>query len=315
MRERVRQVWPDGGGTTPDWGARWRRLKADLKEWLEQDEVQDRLARLALQGALAAALVAAGALVRWLPLAALDSARTGTRHALTRDFTAGMAWQRAAAWADRQGGWGPALGGAYGRTRSRLVAWVEPLRPARSGTDREAPPAQPPAPAAPLQSPVQPPAHGPPVAAEPGADRPGVLSVRRPGDAAGTGTPGPAVRPVAGKVLVPFGWRGDELHYGVDLAAAPGTPVRAMWPGKVAAAGTDPRLGPYVELEHGGGFASRYAPIKELAVKVGDAVAAGRVLGQVGVGGEAGAGHLHLEVRKGGLAVQPEPFLTGGGGI
>lgn len=330
VREHVRQIWPDGGGTTLDgWGA-WRRLRAGLRAWSQRGAVQERLGRLALQGALAAALLAAGALVRWLPVPALDPVRQGVGDALTRDLTASMAWARASGWASRRGGWGAVLAGAYAAGRRQVAAWAEPWRPS-AGSGGAAPaapaapaPATPAAPAAPAPATPATPAPAVPAAPPPAAPAPapvvtspGVLSVPRPGDRTMVrSSPGAPVRPVGGRVVAGFGWRGEELHYGVDLAAPPGTPVRAMWAGRVSGKGTDPRLGPYVELEHSGGFTTRYAPLAGVTLQAGEPVQAGQVIGQVGAAaaGERGSGHLHLEVRKDGLAVQPEPFLSDGNG-
>ncbi len=320
---------------------------------MEPNEVRTRLTRLALQGILAVGLLAVAALIRWLPFTAMNAARVGLGHAFTRDFTATMAWTRASGWAGKRGGWGPALAGLYLHARDRVATWAAPLRPlpdnrgepvplpylqgpgllrepTREMPAIQLPPSlqpvqlQPQSLQAPPELPEQPRPQLPvttPAATDPTpvrANGPGVISVRWPGDPGrNQGTPGPAVRPVEGKAIAPFGWHGDVLHYGVDLAAKAGTPVRALWKGKVAELGTDPVIGPYVELDHGQGLTSRYAPVDEAEVKKGHEVQAGQALGRVGPvpAGEPGQNHLHLEVRQDGRAVQPEPFLSDGGGI
>lgn len=130
------------------------------------------------------------------------------------------------------------------------------------------------------------------------------------------------VRPVPGAVLSPFGWRTrqgqeQELHEGVDLAAPPGTAVRAMMAGTVRSVGQDSRLGLYIELDHGDGYVSRYAPLAEAGATVGDRVPAGALLGQLGPAppGEPDQPHLHLSLSKDGRAVDPLPFLGREDGI
>lgn len=89
-------------------------------------------------------------------------------------------------------------------------------------------------------------------------------------------------------------------HRGIDLAAPPGAPVRAMAPGIVAFAGEVGGIG-VVTIDHGG-FHSTYQPI-ETDRAVGDAVATGSVIGRTASSGEPG-GHcagrcLHLGVLVG----------------
>ncbi|MCG0240012.1 MAG: M23 family metallopeptidase [Firmicutes bacterium] len=101
--------------------------------------------------------------------------------------------------------------------------------------------------------------------------------------------------------------------------------MRALRAGTVRRVGSgDPdrreggrNLGQFVEIDHGGGVLSRYAPLTDLKVKVGDRVEAGAVIGQVAPPppAEPGAPHLHLEVHASGGSVDPKPFLDEGGGI
>jgi murein DD-endopeptidase MepM/ murein hydrolase activator NlpD len=90
-------------------------------------------------------------------------------------------------------------------------------------------------------------------------------------------------------------------HRAVDFAAPRGTPVRAIGNGKVVHAGwKSGGLGRVVEIQHGGGFTSRYAHLKSyaLGIRKGAAVTKGQVIGHVGATGRTTGPHLHLEVYK-----------------
>ncbi|MBQ3078274.1 MAG: M23 family metallopeptidase [Clostridia bacterium] len=128
------------------------------------------------------------------------------------------------------------------------------------------------------------------------------------------------VRPVEGTVSKPFSagelvkseTLGDfRTHDGVDLAAPAGTKVRAMADGTVSDVYADDLLGQTVELRHADGTVTRYCNLAagSVAVVVGRPVAMGEVLGAVGetaLGESAEGAHLHLEVIRGGVRVDPE---------
>lgn len=124
--------------------------------------------------------------------------------------------------------------------------------------------------------------------------------------------------PVAGPVVTGVGWAysktmGDwRWHAGVDVAAPPGTPVRAAAGGRVRLVRDSREWGWEVVVEHGGGMATRYAGCRSVRVREGEAVAAGQVLAEVGDGGleeVEGGPHLHFEVLLDGNPVDPRPYL------
>lgn len=123
---------------------------------------------------------------------------------------------------------------------------------------------------------------------------------------------GPAL---AGRVSSAYGWRRDPIdnsmkfHRGVDLALPLGTEVPAPRPGTVTFAGEQTGYGLTVVVDHGGGLTTRVAHLSAIRVKVGDQVAAGDVLGQVGATGRATGPHLHLEVKESGQNVNPLEML------
>jgi murein DD-endopeptidase MepM/ murein hydrolase activator NlpD len=65
-----------------------------------------------------------------------------------------------------------------------------------------------------------------------------------------------------------------------------------------------------IDLDHQNGFVTRYAHAGELFVKEGDAVRRGQLMARVGSSGRVTAPHLHYEVRRAGVAVNPERFLA-----
>lgn len=105
-------------------------------------------------------------------------------------------------------------------------------------------------------------------------------------------------------------WR---THAGVDLEAEIGTPVMAACAGTVRAVEDDPLLGATVVIEHAGGYVTTYANLQSIpAVKAGDAVSAGQIIGAVGntaIGEAALPPHLHFSVEKDGDTVDPQEFV------
>jgi len=117
-----------------------------------------------------------------------------------------------------------------------------------------------------------------------------------------------------GRVTSGFGDRVDPIsgehrdHEGVDIAAPRGTPIRALDGGQVVFAGERGGYGQVVVLEHANGLQTRYAHCSRLGVDVGDTVAAGQVVGAVGSTGRSTGPHVHLEVRRGEVPVNPDEF-------
>ena len=66
-----------------------------------------------------------------------------------------------------------------------------------------------------------------------------------------------------------------------------------------------------VVLDHGNGWETRYAHLHRIKVDKGDRVRRGRELGTVGHSGKAGGSHLHYEVRRRGVPIDPRPTLGG----
>lgn len=115
----------------------------------------------------------------------------------------------------------------------------------------------------------------------------------------------------------PFGWRRDpfggesRFHRGVDLRAAYGSEVATVAEGRVVLAGEQRGYGTTVVVEHADGLRTRYAHLSALAVRAGDEVVPGQVVGRAGQSGRATGPHLHFEVTRRGQPVDPGPFLPG----
>lgn len=112
-----------------------------------------------------------------------------------------------------------------------------------------------------------------------------------------------------------FGLRNDPItgkrawHNGVDFAGSEGDPVVTVAAGVVVYAGPRNGYGKMVELNHGGGYATRYGHHKELIVQVGDIVKKGQVVGLMGSSGRATGPHVHFEVFKNGRVVDPSSYI------
>jgi murein DD-endopeptidase MepM/ murein hydrolase activator NlpD len=107
-------------------------------------------------------------------------------------------------------------------------------------------------------------------------------------------------------------WR---LHAGDDFGAGCGTPIYATAAGTVQFAGGSSGFGNAITLNHGGGVTSVYGHMYSYGVMVrtGQSVQAGQQIGAVGSAGLSTGCHLHFEIRQGGVATSPMPFLRNRG--
>lgn len=105
-----------------------------------------------------------------------------------------------------------------------------------------------------------------------------------------------------------------HYHDGLDIAAAKGTPVKSMAAGTVEFAGRYPDGAEVVRVRHSDGSVALYAHLEtDLKVKAGDTVAAGQVIGHVGMTGHTTGPHLHVELTSDGHKVDPLAVIRSGG--
>ena len=88
-----------------------------------------------------------------------------------------------------------------------------------------------------------------------------------------------------------------------------GTPIHAPQAGVVTNAGWDGTYGLELEIRHSQGWSTLYGHMSVIAVKVGDTVKQGQVVGNVGMTGLTTAPHLHYEIHLNGTPVNPELYL------
>lgn len=128
----------------------------------------------------------------------------------------------------------------------------------------------------------------------------------------------PAIQPVLNKDLKRmasgYGWRVDPVyhirrfHEGMDFSAPIGTEIFATGNSTVIFAGWKQGYGQTVDLDHGFGYATRYAHCSKLLVRPGQKVKRGDVIALVGNTGKSVGPHLHYEVHYQGRPIDPRNF-------
>lgn len=107
-------------------------------------------------------------------------------------------------------------------------------------------------------------------------------------------------------------YRGDsKTHQGLDFHAPIGTPVFAIGSGKVITSkDTGTNTGKWIAIQHSSGIISRYMHLDTRLVEVGEQVSSGQ---QIATSGRTGitqsAAHLHLDLKKSGMAIPGEPLI------
>lgn len=107
-----------------------------------------------------------------------------------------------------------------------------------------------------------------------------------------------------------YGARNGKTHTGVDFAAYGGTHIYAWRAGTVTYAGWNGGYGNFIEVDHGDGFITRYAHCSKIAVKKGQTVTQGEVIGYVGTTGNSTGNHLHFEIKVNGKFVNPLNYVS-----
>ena len=123
----------------------------------------------------------------------------------------------------------------------------------------------------------------------------------------------PRGAPIAGWITQGFSMDVPDFrsaHPGVDFAAKTGTDVKATAGGMVILAGWDEIYGNLVAIDHLNGYVTYYGHNSKNLVKVGDTVSRGQVIALSGNTGRSSAPHLHYEIRKDDVPVNPESHLS-----
>ena len=129
----------------------------------------------------------------------------------------------------------------------------------------------------------------------------------------------PAIQPVSNKNLSRMAsgygprihpiYKTRKMHTGMDFSAKSGTPIYATGDGKISKVTRSRRgYGNHVIIDHGYGYKTLYAHMQKYAVKKGQKVKRGEVIGYVGSTGTSVAPHLHYEVHKDGRKINPVNF-------
>lgn len=133
--------------------------------------------------------------------------------------------------------------------------------------------------------------------------------------------PTPNINPIKSSDLVkvssPFGMRthpithAQKMHNGVDFIAELGTPVMATADGEVFSVDfKEMGYGNKVVIKHENGIKSLYAQLNEIKVEVGQRVNQMDIIGTVGSSGTSTGPHLHYEIMKDDIKVDPELYLS-----
>lgn len=120
------------------------------------------------------------------------------------------------------------------------------------------------------------------------------------------------VKPVTGTITSRFGANEsirDHTHKGMDIAAPYGTKIVAAADGKVTHSGWMGGYGNLIIVTHENGIKTYYGHCSKLIAKVGDEVKAGDEIAAVGSTGFSTGNHLHFEIRKNGIQINPQKYL------
>jgi murein DD-endopeptidase MepM/ murein hydrolase activator NlpD len=130
----------------------------------------------------------------------------------------------------------------------------------------------------------------------------------------------PSIQPVRNEDLKRmasgFGWRIDpvyrtpRMHWGLDFSAPTGTEVYATGDGVVESVDSPTwGYGNNIVIDHGFGYKTRYAHLSAFKVRAGQKVKRGQLIGLIGSTGKSTGPHLHYEVEKNGVKVNPMSYF------
>jgi len=120
---------------------------------------------------------------------------------------------------------------------------------------------------------------------------------------------GTFVKPSYGSLSSRYGKRWDRKHNGIDIAGEYNSSIKASDGGKVTYAGWMDGYGNYVVIDHENGYETAYGHCASLLVTVGQRVAKGDIIAKMGNTGRSTGTHLHFEVKKNGVFVNPLEYV------
>ena len=120
------------------------------------------------------------------------------------------------------------------------------------------------------------------------------------------------INPVSGVITSRYGSNDsvrDHSHSGLDISAPGGTSIKAAAAGTVTFSGNaGDGYGNYVIISHGNGITTLYAHCNSLLVSKGQSISQGEVIATVGTTGNSTGNHLHFEIRKNGVTLNPQYY-------
>ncbi len=126
---------------------------------------------------------------------------------------------------------------------------------------------------------------------------------------------GETVTPVLGRLTSAYGYRDHpisgqhDFHAGVDISANIGTPVKAFAAGTIDFVGQSDSYGLYIQVRHENGITSFYCHCSELCARKGERVELGQIIAKTGNTGNSTGPHLHLEMKKDGVLINPLHYI------
>jgi murein DD-endopeptidase MepM/ murein hydrolase activator NlpD len=126
----------------------------------------------------------------------------------------------------------------------------------------------------------------------------------------------PSLWPAQGWLTGTFGGRSDPFtgeagfHHGIDISTEKGQPVFATADGEIESASFVGDYGNLIIIQHGFGLATRYGHLSGFAVKPGQAIKRGQVIGYVGSTGRSTGAHVHYEILANGQVLDPLKLLN-----
>jgi len=125
----------------------------------------------------------------------------------------------------------------------------------------------------------------------------------------------PNIKPISGSITSTFGIRvhpiynGSLFHSGIDISASEGTQVKSTGDGIVAFSGYDKGYGQKITINHGYGYKTIYAHLSKFLVSQGQKVKRGQIIALSGNTGVSIGAHLHYEVEKNNVKVNPADYF------